>query len=339
MLYAAIYRAFRRRRSLLLLNLEKQVRMEELPWVAAVEPFRRQDFTTREVSQRAFKDVVTLTLRAFPQAILPNKLLQELGALAKGAEMKVPLVEELAADIFMDNFSPKFIEAAKRAAELLDGSLYARYFGLDCAAIRKLPETKPEPKKPWFRRQISNVPNPFVEMCIARAGVNSAPGWDVARNGMVIEQAQILTTHNLAILFDAFNLAEELRGELHGMAERCFRWICRRQQAKSDEWHAKLIMLKNTAYAWRQMIFYLSHLPGDEVQAFLAWAEGHLREQSEDFRVRFAPALQGLVAAHAGYSLDDLSPQTEAARCFLGWTKTRHWVFGDKPSEQHSSTL
>ena len=141
-LYAAIYRAFRRRRSLLLLNLEKQVRMEELPWVAAVEPFRRQDFTTREVSQRAFKDVATLTLRAFPQAILPNKLLQELGALAKGAEMKVPLVEELAADIFMDNFSPKFIEAAKRAAELLDGSLYARYFGLDCAAIRKLPETK-----------------------------------------------------------------------------------------------------------------------------------------------------------------------------------------------------
>ena len=32
-LYAAIYRAFRQRRSLLLLNLEKQVQIEELPWV------------------------------------------------------------------------------------------------------------------------------------------------------------------------------------------------------------------------------------------------------------------------------------------------------------------
>ena len=42
-LYASIYRAFRRRRSLLLLNLESQVRIEELPWVAAIDQFRRED--------------------------------------------------------------------------------------------------------------------------------------------------------------------------------------------------------------------------------------------------------------------------------------------------------
>lgn len=39
-LYASIYRAFRRRRSLLLLNLQKQVRIEELPWVACIDRFR-----------------------------------------------------------------------------------------------------------------------------------------------------------------------------------------------------------------------------------------------------------------------------------------------------------
>ena len=173
-LYAAIYRAFRRRRSLLLLNLEKQIRMEELPWVAAIEPFRRQDLSTREVSRRALKEVTMLTLRAFPEAIIPNKLLQELGALAKGAEMNLPLVEELAADIFTGDFSPKFTEAAKRAAELLAGSLYAQYFGIDCAAVRKLPDPKPEPKKSWFRWQTTNVSNPLVELCIARAGVQAA---------------------------------------------------------------------------------------------------------------------------------------------------------------------
>jgi hypothetical protein len=331
-LYAAIYRAFRRRRSLLLLNLEKQVRIEELPWIMAIEPFRRQDLSAREVSQRALKEVAMLTLRAFPQAIIPNKLLQELGALAKSAELKLPLVDELAADIFMDDFSPKFTKAAKLAADLLEGSLYARYFGLDCAAIRKLPDTKLEPKKSWFRRQTSNNPNPLVELCIARAGVDSADRWDVARNGMVIEQAQILTTQNLAVLFGALNLAEELRGELYGMVERCFRWICRRQQVKTDQWHAKLIMLKNTAYAWRQMVFYLSHLPVSEGHAFLSWAEGHLREQSEDFRIRFAPAFRGLVVAQAGRSLDDSLAQAEGARRFVGWTKTHHWILGDKPS-------
>lgn len=37
-LMAANYRAFRRRRSLLLLNLERQVQITELPWVRAAAP-------------------------------------------------------------------------------------------------------------------------------------------------------------------------------------------------------------------------------------------------------------------------------------------------------------
>lgn len=325
--YAAIYRAFRRRRSLLLLNLEKQVRIEELPWVEAMEPFRRTDLSVRELSHRALKEVAMLTLRAFPQAIIPNKLLQEFRALAQGAELNLPLVEELAADIFMDDFSPKFTEAAKRAAELIEGSLYARYYGLDVAAIRRLPDSKPEPKqRRWFSRETPDTVNPLVELCITRAGVSGASGWDVARNGMVIEQAQILTTQNLAVLFQYFNLSSELRCELRDMAECCFRWICRRQQAKTDKWHAKLIMLKNTAYAWRQMVFYLSHLSNDEVGAFLKWADEHLHQQADDFRARFAPALRGLALVHAGRSL-------EAARRFLGWTQTRHWLLEEDSSQ------
>ena len=332
-LYAAIYRAFRRRRSLLLLNLEKQIRIEELPWVAAVEPFRRTDLSTRELSHQTLKEVTILTLRAFPHAIIPNKLLQELRALAQGAELKLPLVEELAADIFMDDFSPKFTEAAKRAAALLDGSLYARYFGLDCAAICRLPDINPESKGSWFRPEVSK---PLVELCITRAGVGGAIGRNVARNGMVIEQAQIVTTQNLAVLFAAFDLAAELRGDLRDMAERCFRWICRRQQTKTDNSHATLIMLKNTAYAWRQMVFYLSLLPGDQADPFLAWAEEHLREQEESFRVRFTPALRGLIATHTGSSLDDGATQAEGARRFLGWTTSRHWLLGEKAANPNS---
>ena len=37
-LYAGVYAAFRRRRSLLLLNLGHQVQIEELPWVRSLEP-------------------------------------------------------------------------------------------------------------------------------------------------------------------------------------------------------------------------------------------------------------------------------------------------------------
>ena len=42
-LLAAIYRAFRRRRSLLLLDLERQVRFKELPWVAALQALTVDD--------------------------------------------------------------------------------------------------------------------------------------------------------------------------------------------------------------------------------------------------------------------------------------------------------
>lgn len=37
-LYASVYRSFRQRRSLLLLDLQSQVRLEELPWLAAITP-------------------------------------------------------------------------------------------------------------------------------------------------------------------------------------------------------------------------------------------------------------------------------------------------------------
>ena len=51
-LYAAIYRAFRRRRSLLLLDLQSQVRIEELPWVAAIDQFRSGSLSAQELADK-----------------------------------------------------------------------------------------------------------------------------------------------------------------------------------------------------------------------------------------------------------------------------------------------
>lgn len=317
-LYSNVYRAFRQRRSLLLLNMEKQVQLQELPWISAVESFRRSDPSTREVSAQVLKELALLTLRSFPHAIIPNKLLQEFRSLAKDADLKLPLVEELAADIFMDDFSPKFTLAAKRAAELLGGSLYARYYKLDVGAVSNLPEAELEPKKSWFNQNSSPKPNPLVTMCIQRSGVDPAVRWDVVRNGMVIEQAQILTTHNLATLYSGLNLAEDLCDALEDMTKRCFQWICQRHQMKIDKPHAKLIMLKNTAYAWRQMVFYLSQLSNGQRQNFFDWANEYLGKQSDGFRFRFAPVLRDLTISN--------DASLEHSRYFTGWSKTRHWL-------------
>ncbi|HEY9870429.1 MAG TPA: hypothetical protein V6D08_14790, partial [Candidatus Obscuribacterales bacterium] len=90
-----------------------------------------------------------------------------------------------------------------------------------------------------------------------------------------------------------------------------------------------LKMLKNTAYAWRQMIFFLSLLPERDVAGFLRWAEGHLEAQREDFRNRFAPVLQGLVLVANGAAIDQQPARTSDARRFLGWSKTKHWLLAD----------
>jgi hypothetical protein len=230
----------------------------------------------------------------------------------------------------MGQFSGKFVEAAKRAADLLEESLYATYYGIDgidYAAVRKLPEVKETAKRGWFWQSIRNDPDAFALLCASRAGVPLGQ-WDPAINGMIIEQQQILTTQNLAALFVGLDVADVLRGQSGEMARQCFRWICRRLQMKTDQWHARLITLKNTAYAWRQMVFFISLLPFSEVAGFLRWAEDHLNGQSEAFQTRFRPVWKGLALAAKGHS-----PDSEAdARRFLGWSKTRHWLLPEAES-------
>lgn len=323
-LYAAVYRAFRRRRSLLLLNLQSQVKLEELPWVSALERFRTPRKSDADASRRALVETAELAITSFPQAILPNKLLQELQALVKGAGIDLPIVEELAADIFMGRFAPKFVRAAKQAASLLEGSLYARYYGIDVAEIANLPESSQKGVLGrWFG---GGSADPLATLCAARAGVPLGT-WRPATNGMILEQQQILTTHNLGPLFLALDLRSSLGPRLPELARKCFAWIVRRLQAKAFRPHDRLIAIKNGAYAWRQMIFHLSLAAPSEVEPFLSWAEEFLQRQPEAFRERFRPALGGLEKVAEGYDLDSPHVDPLAARRYLGWSNNGHWLY------------
>jgi hypothetical protein len=283
----------------------------------------------REAAAQVLEELTILTLSSFPYAIIPNKLLQEFRALVKGAELDFPLVEEVAADIFMGEFSSKFVQSAKRAASLLKGTLYATYYGINCEEILALPETEEQPKRLSFWQRSREDMDPFVRICASRAGVSVARS-DPATNGMIIEQQQILTTQNLATLWVGLQLKRSLGPQLAVMARQCFKWICKRQQMKVEKFHARLIMLKNTAYGWRQMLFFLALLPGNEVRQFIEWAELNLNEQGPDFRNGFAPAWKGLLLATEGTRLENEEAVTSGARRFCGWSKTTHWLLADK---------
>jgi hypothetical protein len=313
-LYSAVYSAFRHRRSLLLLNLERQVRLEDLPWIAALDCFRRDDLDSKEQARQTLEQITIIALASFPHAILPNKLLQELRALISAAGLSIPIVDELAADIFMGVFSEKFVRAAQIAAQMLRGTLYERYFGLPYEQAQQL-----DPRQ----SDATDVLQAFAALCEELAQVEKSEGWSVSRNGRIIEQSQILTTQNLASLFVALDLPNALSVRMLELSQHCFQWICRRQTSKS--WKANLRMEKNSAYAWRQMVFFLSLLDSQTVSTFLLWARHHLEQQNTSIRERLSPALSGLewIAGGGTFDRHGIGGIAGEGRRFLGWTSGR----------------
>ncbi|MER5885331.1 hypothetical protein ABT160_15995 [Streptomyces sp. NPDC001941] len=321
-LAAANYRAFRNRRSLLLLDLRHQVRVDELPWVRAVSGHRAPAGDGRgaaDPSLVALRDLGELAVRAFPATILPNPLVRELSALARQAGLRAPLVEELAADIFEGAFTPKFLEAAVVAAELLGGSLYERYYGIDYAAVRALAEAEASGRgAPGVRTSPG-----FARLCAERAGGRTS-SWSVAANGKVIEQSQILTTHNLALLVSRVGIAPEPGWE--ELARRSFTAVCR----LADQAHHQprpLATIKDAAYAWRQMLFHLSLCPDDTRDRVLSWLDGEVSRHPWHVGVRLEPAVDGLrlVAAGGRFGPDGTADDGRARR-LTGWTTERHWM-------------
>lgn len=302
-LMASVHRAFRNRRSLLLLNLEHQVRVDELPWVRAVQKYRRTDGAARANAHTVLTQLGGLTLHAFPGTAIPNPMIGQLSALARQAGVDAPFVEELAADIFMGTFTRKFLDAAKLAGELLDRTLYARYYGIDYAAVHAMRKG-------------------FDKLCAKRAGnPDSGPwGW-VAANGMVIEQAQILTTHNLAALVHPIGVTP-LDG-WDDLARRSFAVTCRLVRRIQGN-PRPLRTVKDAAYAWRQTIFYLALCGLKEQVAVIAWMQDELDRQPPHTVRRLDPVLAGLRHVLTGGTLATDSPPH--ARRLLGWSATGHWM-------------
>lgn len=217
----------------------------------------------------------------------------------------MPLVDALAADSFMGTFSRSFHEAAARASALLAGTLYARYY--------ELPEFGPAAHGLTPEQH-------FTAVCTERAREQGAPGSGVEARGKVLEQARVLTTHNLAVLFQELCLGQTLAPRLPELARRCYRWVLKRLRTKTGSSSSRLRRVKHSAQAWRQMVFFLSFTSVDEQERFLRWAESTLAQERPDFIERFTPALVRLRARlHGG-------PERTEGRLFLGWTPEPHWL-------------
>jgi len=319
-LMAALYQAFRARRSLLLLNLQHQVRINELPWVAALADVRTA--TAHEQAAITLCELGALALSGFPGTQLPNRLVTEFRSLATAAELEAPWVEELAADIFMGVFTPKFLAAAKIAAELLTGSVYERYYGIDYAGIAAVTEPETTSSRKLARGGAGLLPSTFDALCLARADqVGRGGARSVAGNGMVIEQALILTTHNLATL--AGRCAVHPAEGWQTLADRAFAHMIRLASRLNQD-RRPLPVIKDLAYAWRQTLFYLS-MPDADPRQFSSDARIRLRDAGSATEYVLTPVLDGLDAIIDGAHFDADGRAGDGWQ-LLGWCTDGHWL-------------
>jgi len=236
----AITVAFSCRRSLLLTNLEKQAQITELPWYTPINVRLSNDSLKSKAPFETLENVVTEVLKAFPQTIIPNKLLQSLRTLTQAS-----LVDELAVDIFQGRFSTKFLEAAKIAAALLSGSVYEWYYNLN------------QP----FKEILSASMNAdhFGKLCHTLSGCTRRT---TAENGFVIEHEQILTTHNLAVLCTTIGLEQKM--DWGSLVRKTWKWMLHAMTLPTPNYPTRLRLCKDVAYAWRQLLFYFSMLPNSK---------------------------------------------------------------------------
>ena len=98
---------------------------------------------------------------------MPNLLISEMSALAAQVGLSLPLVEEVAADIFTGTFTGKWANAAAATSTVLDGTLYARYYDLPASQAWTGPPGRPTTKV--TTRWGKMTADEFAALCASRA--------------------------------------------------------------------------------------------------------------------------------------------------------------------------
>ena len=188
--------------------------------------------------------------------------------LARQADLDLPFVEEVAADIFMGTFTLKWQDAAAIAA---DGSWPAR----STPGTTALPDVGPG--RPRSRSQRaggstgagarSHAPR-SSPTCAPSAPAKRSSGTEAGSPATAPSSSRARSSRRTTSprSSTALELTERLAGP-PSWRRANFQWIVREQTPVRPR-QAELQMVKNTAYAWRQAIFFLSLAPTtDQVEA------------------------------------------------------------------------
>ncbi|GAA3348013.1 hypothetical protein GCM10020358_64870 [Amorphoplanes nipponensis] len=141
-------------------------------------------------------------------------------------------------------------------------------------------------------------------------------------SGMVIEQAQILTTHNLATLVHAVGVTPAEGWAV--AARRTFAVVVR--LAGRIGGPRPLSTIKDVAYAWRHLVFCLSQPGAGDPGPLIDRCRTELAAAPDRVRAGLEPAVVALIhVARGGRFTGEHTPA--GGRRLLGWTGA-HWLGG-----------
>ncbi|MFE5534614.1 hypothetical protein [Streptomyces sp. NPDC056492] len=254
--------------------------------------------STHRTAARArteLRAVGELAVEAFPGSGIPNRLADKMSRLAGAAELPVPILTEPFASARTYAVNRDLFPAAWTAADLLGGTPYERYYGIDCAMLRDLAESGDRAR--------------FAELCARRAGLppHGCTGPDgpqivaLAREAAVDEQARILTTFNMATLVRVVGIDPPSGWD--GLARGAFTAARRRSATPAK-----------SARAWRQLVFHLSLCDPGRQTAVLAWIEAEFARLPRPVATRLSPAFTRLRSAVAPPTSSGTRPFRRAFR-------------------------
>lgn len=218
-LYQQLMISFRNRRSILLFHLQSQIGSEEIPWIHMLSSFLSLDENSKTSH---YSPLLKKIIYKFPYRMFPNVFIENLKY-----GYSLPFVKEIAHDIFESNFSKTFLQQYQRMKEKMSHSIYARYYHLEW-------ETCDSGTSLYYQcAKLRNIP----VRCYYRS---------VKNNAKILEQAYLLTSFNLILLFsDIFSFQMD--------------W----KELILTTWD---FMLHKTtdriemANAWRHLLFYFSFM-------------------------------------------------------------------------------
>lgn len=237
-----LYKSFKNMRSLLLLNLESQLKINEIPQYNVLCKVYKRDSKSSN-SLILSKLLLSYYTEWFPGDIMPNRVVKMFYNLLKSEDKNLGLCEEIACDIFQRRFGEKYDTSLNIAKNNMINTLYSEYFELDDMYKNPL-----------------NLTGLSLTLKEKYYGNNNA--YWTNSNGQQIHASMVLTTHNLTQL-DRFLDNLDVLKVLRNITFKLLNLLGNNTIASLE--------CSQIGHCWRNFMYYASKCSMCDISKYLNW--------------------------------------------------------------------